>query len=74
MYMCCAAEEELSTTELPGSFFLVPALMRHADPTLLAAVGTSIGTVQGLLGHFSSESTREVYFFQCVTADARGGT
>jgi hypothetical protein len=44
--------------------------MRHGNATLLDALGISVGTVEGFLGHSSSESTREVYF-QCVTADAR---
>ena len=35
--------------------------LRHANATLLDAVGTPLGTVQALLGHFSSEITRGVY-------------
>jgi integrase len=35
--------------------------LRHANATLLDAVGTPLGTVQALLGHSSSEITREVY-------------
>jgi integrase len=35
--------------------------LRHANATLLDAVGTPLGTVQALLGHSSSEMTREVY-------------
>jgi integrase len=35
--------------------------LRHANATLLDAVGTPIGTTQALLGHSSSEITRSVY-------------
>lgn len=35
--------------------------LRHAHAALLDAVGTPLGTVQALLGHSSSEITREVY-------------
>ncbi len=35
--------------------------LRHAHATLLDSVGTPLGTVQALLGHSSSEITREVY-------------
>jgi len=35
--------------------------LRHAHATLLDAVGTPLGTAQALLGHSSSEITREVY-------------
>jgi len=35
--------------------------LRHANATLLDAVGTPLGTVQALLGHSSSEVTRDVY-------------
>ena len=35
--------------------------LHHANATLLDAVGTPLGTVQALLGHSSSEITREVY-------------
>jgi integrase len=35
--------------------------LRHANATLLDAVGTPLGTVQELLGHSSSEITRQVY-------------
>jgi len=38
-----------------------PQWMRHVIAILLDAVGIPIGTVQGLLGHSSSESSREVY-------------
>ena len=34
---------------------------RHAHATLLDSVGAPLGTVQALLGHSSSEVTREVY-------------
>jgi len=43
--------------------------LRHANATLLDAVGTPLGTVQALLGHFSSEITREVYLHS-IPADA----
>jgi integrase len=45
--------------------------LRHANATLLDAVGTPLGTVQALLGHSSSEITREVYLHS-IPADARG--
>ena len=45
--------------------------LRHANATLLDAVGAPLGTVQALLGHSSSEVTREVYLHS-VPADARG--
>jgi integrase len=44
--------------------------LRHANATLLDAVGTPLGTVQALLGHSSSEITREVYLHS-VPTDAR---
>jgi integrase len=44
--------------------------LRHANATLLDAVGTPLGTVQALLGHSSSEITRETYIHS-VPADAR---
>jgi integrase len=47
-----------------------PQGMRHANATLLDAVGTPLGTVQALLGHSSSEITREVYLHS-IPADAR---
>src|SRR5205809_1900490 len=47
-----------------------PQGMRHANATLLDAVGTPLGTVQALLGHSSSEITREVYLHS-ISADAR---
>jgi hypothetical protein len=44
--------------------------LRHANATLLDAVGTPLGTGQALLGHSSSEITREVYLHS-IPADAR---
>ena len=44
--------------------------LRHANATLLDAVGAPLGTVQALLGHSSSEITREVYLHS-VPADAK---
>ena len=44
--------------------------LRHAHATLLDAVGTPLGTVQALLGHSSSEITREVYLYS-IPADAQ---
>ena len=44
--------------------------LRHAHATMLDAVGTPLGTVQALLGHASSEITREVYLHS-VPADAK---
>ncbi len=44
--------------------------LRHANATLHDSVGTPLGTVQVLLGHSSSEITREVYVHS-VPADAR---
>ncbi len=44
--------------------------LRHANATLLDAVGAPLGTVQALLGHSSSEITREVYLHS-IPADAR---
>ncbi len=35
--------------------------LRHAHATLLDSVGAPLGTVQALLGHASSEVTREIY-------------
>jgi len=43
---------------------------RHAHATLLDSVGTPVGTTQALLGHSSSEITRETYIHS-VPADAR---
>ena len=44
--------------------------LRHANATLLDAVGTPLGTVQALLGHSCSEVTREIYLHS-IPADAR---
>jgi integrase len=44
--------------------------LRHANATLLDAVGTPLGTVQAILGHSSAEITREVYLHS-IPADAR---
>ena len=44
--------------------------LRHANATLLDAVGTPLGTVQALLGHSSAEVTREIYLYS-VPADVR---
>ena len=44
--------------------------LRHANATLLDAVGTPPGTVQDLLAHSSSEITRGVYLHS-IPADAR---
>lgn len=44
--------------------------LRHANATLLDAVGTPLGTVQALLGHSSPEITREVYLHS-IPSDAR---
>lgn len=44
--------------------------LRHANATLHDSVGTPLGTVQALLGHSSSEITREVYLHS-VPADAK---
>ena len=44
--------------------------LRHANATLLDAVGTPLGTVQALLGHSSLEITRKVYV-RSIPADAR---
>jgi integrase len=44
--------------------------LRHVNATLLDSVGASIGTMQALLGHSSSEITRDVYLHS-VSADAR---
>lgn len=44
--------------------------LRHANAALLDAVGTPLGTVQAVLGHSSSEITREVYLHS-IPADAR---
>jgi integrase len=44
--------------------------LRHAHATMLDSVGAPLGTVQALLGHSSSEVTRETYI-HAVPADAR---
>ena len=44
--------------------------LRHANATLLDAVGTPLGTVQALLGHSSLEMTRDVYLHS-IPSDAR---
>jgi integrase len=44
--------------------------LRHANTTLLDAVGTPLGTVQSLLGQSSSEITREIYLHS-IPSDAR---
>jgi integrase len=44
--------------------------LRHANATMLDAVGASLGTVQALLGHSSSQITREVYLHS-VPTDAK---
>ena len=44
--------------------------LRHAHATLLDSAGTPLSTTQALLGHSSSEITREVYLHS-VPADAR---
>lgn len=44
--------------------------LRHANATFLDSVGTPLGTTQSLLGHSSSEITREVYVHS-VPDDAR---
>jgi hypothetical protein len=36
-------------------------LLRHSNATLHDSLGTPLGTVQVLLGHSSSEITRQVY-------------
>jgi len=36
-------------------------LLRHSNATLHDSIGTTLGTVQALLGHSSSEITRQVY-------------
>ncbi len=44
--------------------------LRHANATLHDSVGTPLGTLQALLGHSSSEVTRDVYVHS-VPADAQ---
>ena len=43
---------------------------RHAHATLLDSVGATLGTTQALLGHSSSDVTREIYI-ESVPEDAR---
>ncbi len=51
--------------------------LRHANATLLDSVGASLGTMQALLGHSSSEITRDVYLQfgsgRCAAGSAEGG-
>ena len=44
--------------------------LRHANATLLDAVGTPLGTMQDLLGHSSAAVTREIYLHS-IPAEAR---
>lgn len=41
-------------------------LLRHSNATLHDSLGTPLGTVQALLGHSSSEITRQVYRCTCI--------
>ena len=45
-------------------------LLRHSNATLHDSLGTPLGTVQALLGHSSSEITRQVYLHS-LAADRR---
>ena len=45
-------------------------LLRHSNATLHDSLGTPFGTVQALLGHSSSEVTRQVYMHS-LAADRR---
>ena len=45
-------------------------LLRHSNATLHDSIGTPLGTVQALLGHSSSEITRQVYLHS-LAADRR---
>jgi integrase len=45
-------------------------LLRHSNATLHDSIGTPLGTVQALLGHSSSEITRQVYLHS-LSADRR---
>jgi integrase len=45
-------------------------LLRHSNATLHDSIGTPLGTVQALLGHSSSEITRQVYMHS-LSADRR---
>jgi integrase len=49
------------TAEKPGQKGINWHWLRHATASLLYAAGASLGTVQMLLGHSSSEVTREHY-------------
>ena len=42
-------------------------LLRHSNATLHDSIGTPLGTVQALLGHSSSEITRQVYLHSLTT-------
>lgn len=44
--------------------------LRHSNATLDDSIGTPLGTVQALLGHSSSEITRQVYLHS-LSADRR---
>ena len=44
--------------------------LRHCHATLLDAVGAPLGTVQALLGHASSEVTRQIYL-HAIPAEQR---
>jgi len=45
-------------------------LLRHSNATLHDSIGTPLGTVQALLGHSSSEITRQIYLHS-LTEDRR---
>jgi integrase len=45
-------------------------LLRHSNATLHDSIATPLGTVQALLGHSSSEITRQVYLHS-LTEDRR---
>ena len=45
-------------------------LLWHSNATLHDSIGTPLGTVQALLGHSSSEITRQVYLHS-LTEDRR---
>ena len=45
-------------------------LLRHSNAALHDSIGTPLGTVQALLGHSSSEITRQVYLHS-LSADRR---
>jgi len=44
--------------------------LRHATATLSSSAGTPLGTIQELLGHSSSQLTREVYL-EAVPSDMK---